>query len=142
MVVPTENEFVIGNTYTSLIYFPTGSFTEDIPVTKCILCLSRFLLYFLPLLKLFGICQFSEPNTVCHCTSLKCLFYFTVTLHCWSDPQLGQKCVFREDQKATHRLLLYSFYTMEEPKYQLEQETPTHTVLFYAWKIYTKQHVS
>lgn len=31
--------------------------------------------------------------------------------------------VFREDQKATHGLLLYSFHTMEEPKYQLDQET-------------------
>lgn len=31
--------------------------------------------------------------------------------------------MFREDQKAVRRLLLYSFYTMEEPKYQLEQET-------------------
>lgn len=50
MAIPIENEFVIENIFTSLkIYFPTESFTEDITVTKCILCLSKFFLYFLPL---------------------------------------------------------------------------------------------
>lgn len=45
MAITLESECVIGNICTSLtIYFPTEPFTEDITVTECILCLSRFLL--------------------------------------------------------------------------------------------------
>lgn len=124
MAIPLESECVIGNICTSLtIYFPTEPFTEDIIVTECILCLSRFLLYFLPLLKLFGTCWFSESNTVWHCSSLKCLFsfYYGFPLLRW--PSVRTKLsVLREDQKAVHRFLLHRFHTIEEPKYQLEQE--------------------
>lgn len=142
MVIPMENEFVTGNICTSLmIYFPSESFTEDNTVTTCILCLSRFFLYFLPLLKLFGTCHFSESSTVWHRSSLKRLFWFYCDSPLLRWPSVRTEIsVLREDQKAIHRLLLYSFHTMEEPKYQLEQET-LPTLFFSVHARYTQGSV-